>query len=93
MRPRESKPRSERSELAFFLAEIETGLAFARLALSCEPRERERLEREKGNARLAYASVVKFLAKASLSPESNDIVQERLGKLRLALQRLGEPVA
>lgn len=76
--------------LEFLKTELETGHTFAKLALSAK--YRDKLERNKANARKAYDTALKFLGSSSVDAASAVEINRLLEDLRAKLGDLGEAV-
>lgn len=73
----------------FLFADIETGLAFCEIAASSH-RDKQTRQRNRGNARKAYDSVLKLSEKLDLTSEEKIVFDEKVTVLKRALQALGE---
>ncbi|HJT54739.1 MAG TPA: hypothetical protein VJ848_12870 [Candidatus Angelobacter sp.] len=76
------------SGLEFINTELDTGLTFVRIALGA--RGRNKIERNRVNARKAYDSALHFLPTASLSAQEARMVKEKIASLEAGLTKLGE---
>jgi hypothetical protein len=74
----------------FVIVEVNLGITFADSA-SCELSTRDRL-RNRQLAKRAYDSAVKWLPKVSFTRIETKAYYTKLHKLRLALNRLGDPI-
>lgn len=72
--------------LEFVKTELETGITFARIALSAK--HADKLERNKANARLAYDTALRFAER--LTPKQAADVDALIKDLRGKLEELGE---
>lgn len=72
----------------FVNAELDTGLTFARIALGAKGRDK--VERNRVNARKAYDSAMHFLPSTSLSADEAGPIKEKISALAAALTKLGE---
>lgn len=73
----------------FLFADIETGLAFCEIAASSD-RDKKTRQRNRGNARKAYDTVLKLSEKLALTSEEKIVFDEKIVALKRALQALGE---
>jgi hypothetical protein len=80
------------SGAAFLFVEVQTGLAFAKFALSGTGKSRERIERNRKNARRAYDSLLRFRQRVSLSDNEVARLEAGIQELKAALQALGDRV-
>lgn len=79
----------ERNREDFILAEIESGITFARLAV--DARDAQRADRSVKNARKAYETAVRFLQERQLDDqEVHDKIAAGLASLKQHLLELGE---
>lgn len=76
----------------FLLTEIETGLTFAHVAVTAKPNQKDKIERNRKNARKAYDTLLRFQPQVSFSEEENAKFKAGKKKLEAALRVLGEPV-
>ena len=78
------------AEVHFVVAELQTGLTMAKIALHA--RDTSKQNRTRAYARKAYVAVLRFMPR--LDPESIEAEQipRRLAQLRSELHRLGEPL-
>ncbi|HKT51708.1 MAG TPA: hypothetical protein VJV96_15520 [Candidatus Angelobacter sp.] len=76
------------SGFSFVNAELDTGLTFARIALGAKGRDK--VDRNRVNARKAYDSAMHFLPSTSLNTEEAGSIKEKISALQAALTRLGE---
>jgi hypothetical protein len=81
-----------RPGLEFLFVEIRTGMTFARIARDALPFENEKAERNRGNARKAYDTVLKFRGRVKMNSAANKALDAGLDELRTSLRTLGEPV-
>lgn len=86
-----SRLRSElnQSGIEFLYTDLETALTLAQIACSAS-RGSEKRERNTSNARRAYDTIVHLAPRISATPEQARELDEKLGRLRSALQDLGE---
>ena len=68
--------------------ELRTGLTMARIALEAE--SRNKVDRNRVNARKAYDTALRFLAKTPLTDEEAEEIRGMITRLKLALAELGE---
>ena len=75
----------------FLMNEAESGLLFADIALKagCTPQKSRDCVR---HAKIAYQTIIRFRDRANLTEKSASEVEARVGRLRTALQSLGEIV-
>ena len=78
------------SGAAFLFVEVKTGLTFANSALSGTGRTRERIERNRKNARRAYDSLLRFRRRVPLSDKEAVRLEAGIQELKAALQALGD---
>ena len=71
--------------------DAQAGLTRARIASQAPARSDKRC-RNQVNARRAYDSVLAFSSRMNLNPADARDITERLRRLKLALQELGEPL-
>jgi hypothetical protein len=76
------------SGFQFINAELDTGLTFLRIALGAKGRNK--IERNRMNARKAYDSALHFLPSTSLSAEEARMIKEKIASLESGLVKLGE---
>jgi hypothetical protein len=76
------------SGYSFVNAELDTGLTFARIALGAKARNK--VDRNRVNARKAYDSAMHFLPSTSLSSDEAGSINEKISALQAALTKLGE---
>lgn len=76
------------SGYSFVNAELDTGLTFARIALGAKGRNK--IDRNRVNARKAYDSAMHFLPSTSLSSDEAGSIKEKISALQAALAKLGE---
>ena len=74
----------------FLRTELQTGLTFARVALSARPNDIDKIQRDTKNAREAYDSFLKFRERVSLSEDEKQEITEQAEKLKDALRKLGQ---
>ncbi len=77
----------------FLLAELKTGMTFAKLALSAPDYDRVKIERDTRNARKAYDSFLRFRRRVNLTDAENTELQTAADQLKQALRNLGEKIA
>jgi len=75
---------------AFLVADLETAITFANLALGSE--DQTVIDRNRRNALKAYHSVTKLASKGHLNEAETKAVSTLLGQLRQKLIQLGEKV-
>jgi hypothetical protein len=75
--------------LGFLMAEAETGLTFAGIALAAAGDD-VKVQRNTANARKAYDTVLRFRGRLSMAPEEIARLSSRVEQLRWRLQVLGE---
>lgn len=80
----------ENGEMEFLRAEAQTGLTFAKIALSS--RHQDKIARNRANARKAYDTLLHFLPQGHTSPEEWEDIKAKIGELKSHLQQLGEEV-
>lgn len=78
-----------RKGLDFLFVDIETGLAFCEIAASSD-RDKKTRQRNRGNARKAYNSVLKLSEKLAFTSEERIVFDEKVMALKRALQALGD---
>jgi hypothetical protein len=79
----------KRTGAGFLSQDIETALTFIRLARSAEDNSEKKL-RNQANARKAYDVVRNLAATLLLSPIQRNEINQKLGKLKIELEALGE---
>jgi hypothetical protein len=77
-----------RTSAEFLKTDTETALTFASIASQTE--DVSKRERNRQNARRGYDTVLRLSARVPLSYEDEQFLSERMGRLKLELQRLGE---
>ena len=77
-------------EIDFLRAEAQTGLTFAKIALSS--RHQDKIARNRANARKAYDTLVRFLPQGNATPEGRKEVKAKIAELKSLLQQLGEDI-
>ena len=83
-------PDAGETAVEFLRTELRTGLTMARIAL--EAQSKNKVDRNRANARKAYDSALHFLAKATLTEEEAEEIRGMITRLKLALADLGEQV-
>ena len=83
-------PDAGETGVEFLRTELRTGLTMARIAL--EAQSRKKVDRNRANARKAYDTALRFIAKTTLKEEEADEIRGMITRLKLALADLGEPV-
>lgn len=78
-----------RNKVAFLMTDLDTALTFAHIA-SQAGHDLEKKNRNQHNARQAYDTVLRFLKHATPNARQSRDIQDRLSRLRLALEMLGE---
>lgn len=78
-----------RKGVDFLFADLETGLAFCEIAASAD-RDKKTRQRNRGNARKAYDTVLKLSEKLALTSQEKIVFDEKVAALKRALQTLGE---
>jgi hypothetical protein len=78
------------ASVEFLLAEIDTGLTFARIAQSADTTSK--IERNLKNARKAYDSAVRFRGRVVLDKAQKEKIDANLRQLKTVLEGLGETV-
>jgi hypothetical protein len=78
-----------RSKAGFLKTDLDTALTFADIA-SQAGENLEKKQRNQSNAREAYDTVLRLLKHATLNADEEREIHDRLGRLKLALQELGE---
>lgn len=76
------------SGIQFVNVELDTGLTFVRIALGSKGRNK--VDRNRVNARKAYDSALHFVATVSLNKEETHVVQGKIAELKAGLEKLGE---
>jgi len=76
------------ASLGFLNVEADTGLMFAEIARESD--NAEKTARNRANARLAYDTLLRFIGRVSMTDAEAQSLQEKMGKLKLELQTLGE---
>ena len=76
----------------FLKLELQTGLTMADLASLDQPGSEQRARTQR-HAREAYDTVVRLLPRFEIDEKPERLIQERLSRLRAALQELGEKFA
>ena len=70
--------------------ELETGLTLARVASVA--RYQDKIDRNRANARKAYDTALKYIARTALPSGESAEIQHKLEKLKRELQQLGEAI-
>jgi len=81
---------SSATGVEFLFTELQSGLTFAHLAISAPQNHREKVERNRKNARKAYDSLLRFQGGISLTKEEAERFETGKNELRQALRALGE---
>ena len=81
-------PDADETGVEFLRTELRTGLTMAKIAR--EAQSRDKVDRNRANARKAYDTALRFIAKTPLTEEEADQIQGMLRRLKLALSELGE---
>ena len=81
-------PDAGETGVEFFRKELRTGLTMARIALEAE--SRNKVDRNRANARKAYDAALRFIAKTPLTDEEAEEIRAMITRLKLALAELGE---
>ena len=81
---------SDAVSVVFLRTELETGITFAKLALSA--RDEGKIARNKANALKAYETALKFAERTSLDGDESALLDPLFEKLRSQLVELGQPV-
>jgi hypothetical protein len=76
--------------IEFLRAEALTGLTFSRIAL--DARHREKIERNRVNARKAYDTLLRFMPRDDSTPGPWEEIRAKIAELKSELQQLGEDV-
>lgn len=77
-----------RTKIDLIKTDLEASMTFATIAR--ESSDTEKTLRNRRNARKGYDSIMHFAATASLTPEDEKQVNEKLGRLKTALVALGD---
>ena len=80
----------ESGEIEFLRAEAQTGLTFAKIALSS--RHQDKIDRNRANARKAYDTLLRFSPHGNATPEGWEDIKAKIEELKSHLQQLGEEV-
>lgn len=78
--------------LNFLITEIRSGLSFARMAHDTLPSDPQKRERNRGNARVAYDTVLRFRDRVKMNNAASLALEIELEQLRTSLRALGERV-
>lgn len=81
-------PDAGEAGVEFLRTELRTGLTMARIAF--EAQSRDKLDRNRVNARKAYDTALRFLAKTPLREEEAEEIRGMITRLKAALMQLGE---
>jgi hypothetical protein len=81
-------PDAGETGIEFLRTELRTGLTMARIALEAE--SRNKVDRNRANARKAYDTALRFIAKTPLTDEEAEEIRAMITRLKLALAELGE---
>ena len=81
-------PGAGETGVEFLRTELRTGLTMAKIAR--EAQSRNKIDRNRANARKAYDTALHFIAKTSLMEEEAEEIRGMITKLKLALRELGE---
>jgi len=81
-------PDAGETGVEFLRTELRTGLTMARIAL--EAQSWNRVNRNRVNARKAYDTALRFVAKTPLKDEEAEEIRGMITRLKLALVELGE---
>lgn len=78
------------ADAIFLKTELQTGITFADIALSAK--YPDKLKRNAANARKAYDTALKFMAKSSEKSRFKATLDQLVERLRSKLRELGEDV-
>jgi hypothetical protein len=76
----------------FLLTEMNTGITFAKLAVSARKTDSKKMERNRKNARKAYDSLLHFQDRVALSAQQAAALKAGKKQLQQLLRALGEAV-
>ena len=84
--------RIEKTGAEFLITDLGLAITLARIAAEAADDSHKKI-RNQANARHAYDDVLRISGHASLSDDKRQAVNDRLGELRSALEKLGEVFA
>ncbi len=85
----ETLERIQQTGITFFLTDLDLAMTFTHIA-SESPEDSEKRVRNQANARHAYDEISRISGAAVLTDNEREEVDDKLAKLRSALERLGE---
>jgi hypothetical protein len=89
-REAELREQFEKNRVQFLLTELDTGATFCNVAQTSN--DPEKTQRNIGNARTAYDTILKFQEGVRLDANTKDEFEQKFAHLRSLLKELGQDV-
>ena len=82
------REKQEVAKIQFIVTELDLAHTFCRIAASADDEVQRR--RNRANAWEAYDTAIHFLASATVTPETGQVIDNKVKRLRSLLRSLGE---